>query len=109
MREIATADALKVRDSGGKPVVLCFFEYWSVASIHFVPEIVAVAESLDKRALFYWIAVDENPGLVELFNVESFPTTHVYKNGEQVGNFEGPYSAESLKTRIINGIKRVKK
>ena len=109
MREIATADALKVRDSSGKPVVLCFFEYWSPMSIQFMPEIWAVAEALEKRALFYWIAVDENPGIVELFNIESFPTTHVYKKGEQVGNFEGPYSQEALEARIKQKLKRVKK
>lgn len=109
MREITTRDALKVRDSGGKPVVLCFFEYWSMPTIHFVPEIRAVAERLEKRALFYWIPVDENPGVVELFNIEAIPATLIYKKGVQVGHFEGPYSQEALEARIKQKIKGVKK
>ncbi len=109
MREITTRDALKVRESGGKPVVLSFFAYWSAPTINFVPEIRAVAEKLQKRVLFYWIPVDENPGVVELFNIESIPATLVFKKGELVGHFEGPYSAEALEARIKSKIKRVKK
>lgn len=109
MREITTRDALKVRDSGGKPVVLSFFDYWSPHTIHFVPEFKAVAEKLQKRALFYWIPTDENPGVIEIFNIETTPSTLVFKKGVLVGHFEGPYSAESLEARIKDKIKRVKK
>ena len=109
MREITTRDALKVRDSTGKPVVLYFFDYWSPHTIHFVPEARAVAEKLEKRALFYWIPIDENPSVVELFNIETTPTTLIYQKGDLVGHLEGPYSAESLERRVKDKIKRVKK
>ena len=108
MREIATADALKVRDSGGKPIVLAFMSY-GAPSQHFRPEFVGVANVLDHRTLFYWINVEENPGVVEIFNLESTPATLVYKKGVQVGYFEGPYSQDALEARIKQKLKRVKK
>lgn len=81
-------------------VVVAFLQHGSIPCRHFLPEFEAVAEALEGRAVFLRLEVTENPTAAEETDVSAVPTTVVWRDGAEVGRFEGPYSRDSLARRI---------
>jgi thioredoxin len=89
----------KVLESDGL-VAVAFMAYGSVPCKHFRPELDATADAVEGKIGFYKIDVDENPSITEDLGVEAVPTLLVFRDGEEVARYEGPYSREALGDRL---------
>ncbi len=81
-------------------VAVAFLDYCSIPCDHFRPELDATAEKLDSKVAFYKIDVTENPSITEMLGVKAVPTLLVFRDGEEIARYEGPYSREALGERI---------
>jgi thioredoxin-like negative regulator of GroEL len=79
---------------------IAFMGHFSEACTHFWPEIRAVAHEWHKKIKFYSIDAIENPTLTDQFGVTAVPTLIVFKGGDEVARYEGPYSREALRERL---------
>ncbi len=70
--------------------------YGSIPCDHFKPELDAM--SLHYKT--YQLDVDENPHITEELGIKAVPTVVVYREGEEIARYEGPYSREALLERI---------
>lgn len=94
------------KDRGYSAVL--FFDYQSISCDHFQPEFHAFAEEM--RTVFCGeLVCDENPTITAEMGVLAVPTTLLFKCGNELGRWEGPYSHEALKDRTIEAIKNWKK
>ena len=80
---------------------IAFLSYKSIACDHFRPELKPLAEKLDSRVAVLWIDVDENPSLTKELGVGAVPTTLLFRNGDEIAKYEGPYSREMLAERMM--------
>lgn len=107
----------RVNDQGLEELILesdgyvgvTFFQYGSIPCGHFAPELRALAEAFRDRVAFATVDVQENPAITEEHGVTAVPTTLVFKDGEELARYEGPYSREALKERITDILAREKK
>ena len=81
-------------------VVIAFLGCESRPCEHFKPELWPLAEQLGNRVIVLWTDVDENPTITEEMGVRAIPTVQVYRDGERLAMYEGPYSHEALIERI---------
>ena len=81
--------------------VISFLRYDVIACDHFKPELKVFADKAANRVVVCWVNAEESPTLVEELNIKSVPTTLVFKDGDEVARFEGPYSREALAERIL--------
>jgi thioredoxin 1 len=81
-------------------LVVAFFGHESLPCKHFAPEYRAVAESMKGDVEFFRIDAVENPFIADVHGVEFVPVTIVFREGDQVACYEGPYNREALKKRI---------
>ncbi len=72
----------------------------SIPCKHFLPEFFTCAMEFDGSVSFYRIRVDENPEVSERMKILCVPTTVLYRKGSEDARWEGPYSHESLSSRI---------
>ena len=91
----------KVLESDGL-VAVGFLDFCSIPCDHFRPELKAVAEMLDGKIDFFRIDVTENPTITDELGVQAVPTLLVFRDGEEVARYEGPYSREALNERLTN-------
>lgn len=82
-------------------VVVMFYQVDTPPCSHFFPEFDTVSLSLDHVAEFFKIEVSENPSLTEVLCVDHVPTTLVFRNGNEIGRYEGPYRWQALRDRIV--------
>ena len=85
--------------------VIAFVSSNSIPSDHFRPEFEALSESMRKKAKFARIDCEENPSIVDFLKVQATPTTILYKGGEEVARWEGPYSRLALEERLRKEMK----
>lgn len=85
---------------GGGLVAVAFLDYCSIPCDHFRPELNAVAEKMDGKVDFYRLDVTENPTITNELSVEAVPTLVVFRDGEELARYEGPYSREALGDRL---------
>jgi len=90
----------RVTESDGL-VAVAFLDYGSIPCDHFRPELDAVSDTLDGKVQFFKIDVTENPSITEELGVQAVPTLLVFREGEEIARYEGPYSREALNDRII--------
>jgi len=57
---------------------------------------------LDGKIEFYRIDVTENPTVTDELGVQAVPTLLVFRDGEEIARYEGPYSREALNERLTN-------
>ena len=81
-------------------VGVAFLDYGSIPCDHFRPELEGVAEMLQGKVEFYRIDVTENPSITEELGVQAVPTLLVFRDGDEIARYEGPYSREALNERI---------
>lgn len=86
-------------------VVVWFFSRGSIPCDHFETEFEAYAKQAGDSVRCLRMDVDENPSITEELLVEAVPTTLVFREGEELARFEGPYSREALIDRIGTIIK----
>ena len=60
---------------------------------------------LEEKVRFFQIDASESPSLVEYVQVEAVPTLVLYRDGDEVARYEGPYSREALQERIASLMK----
>ena len=82
-------------------VAVAFLDWGSIPCEHFKPELDAVADHLHGKAEFYRIDVSENPSITEELGVQAVPTLLVFREGEEIARYEGPYSREALTDRLM--------
>ena len=81
-------------------VAVAFLDFCSIPCDHFRPELDAIAETMDGKIAFYRIDVTENPSITQELGVEAVPTLLIFRDGEEIARYEGPYSREALGERI---------
>ena len=81
--------------------VVAFLRWDVIACDHFKPELTAFADKVSTRVTVCWLSQEENPEIVKTLMVDAVPTTLVFKNGDEIARFEGPYSREALEDRIL--------
>ena len=81
-------------------VAVAFLHYSSAPCDHFRPELQAVSKMLDDKVEFCQIDVTENPTITEELGVQAVPTLLVFREGDEIARYEGPYSQEALFERI---------
>ena len=89
----------RVTESDGL-VAVAFLDYGSIPCDHFRPELDAVSDTLDGKVQFFKIDVTENPSITEELGVQAVPTLLIFREGEEIARYEGPYSREALNDRI---------
>ncbi len=89
----------RVLESDGL-VAVAFLDFGSIPCDHFRPELDGVAEMLGGKVSFFKIDVTENPTITEELGVQAVPTLLVFRDGEEIARYEGPYSREALNDRI---------
>ena len=89
----------RVLESDGM-VAVAFLDYGSIPCDHFRPELDAVSETLQGKIEFYKLDVSENPTITEELGVQAVPTLLVFRDGEEIARYEGPYSREALNERL---------
>jgi len=89
----------RVLESEGM-VSVAFLDYGSIPCDHFRPELDAVSETLEGKLEFYKLDVSENPSITEELGVQAVPTLLVFRDGEEIARYEGPYSREALGERL---------
>lgn len=72
-----------------------WFSYKSIPCEHQMPELDCLERDF-KLMMFYRINADDHPTLCAEKNIHGVPTTILFKNGDEVARFEGPYSRERL-------------
>jgi len=85
-------------------VLVAFLDFGSKPCDHFLEEFKAAEAEVEGAIEFCWIEAAENPSLTEFLQVCAVPTTLLYKDGEERGRWEGPYSKEALKDRIAKAM-----
>jgi thioredoxin 1 len=83
-------------------VAVAFLDFCSIPCDHFRPELTAVSDMLDGKIEFFRIDVTENPTITDELGVQAVPTLLVFRDGEEIARYEGPYSREALNERLTN-------
>ena len=84
-----------------KPVIIDFYAEWCGPCKMMSPVIDKIAEELGDTVKVGKVNSDENPELVERFEIMSIPTIFIIKNGEISSKFVGFTDKEE----IINAVK----
>lgn len=87
-------------------LVTYFFQVESIPCAHFLPEFIGLSELLQDRATFVRIEVTENPTPARERGIEHVPTTVIWRDGKELTRYEGPYSREALKGRLLDLMKK---
>jgi len=72
-----------------KPVLVDFWAPWCGPCKMVGPEVEAVAEAYQGKAVVAKVNVDDNPQLAGKYNVMGVPTLIVVKNGQEVNRIVG--------------------
>lgn len=80
---------------------IAFTARTSIPCDHFLPEYSAMPEILGHRLPFFKIDHDENPSISDSLRICAVPTLLVFKDGQECARYEGPYSREALKERLL--------
>ncbi|CUH94178.1 hypothetical protein P22_0244 [Propionispora sp. 2/2-37] len=72
-----------------KPVLVDFWAAWCGPCKMVAPEIEAVAQAYDGKAVIAKVNIDEQGELAGQYNVMSIPTVLVFKNGQEVTRLVG--------------------
>ncbi|SDE83661.1 Thioredoxin 1 [Sporomusa acidovorans DSM 3132] len=72
-----------------KPSLVDFWAPWCGPCKMVAPEVEAVAQKFEGRAVVAKVNVDEQQELASQYNVMSIPTLVVFKNGNEVGRITG--------------------
>jgi thioredoxin 1 len=72
-----------------KPVLVHFWSVWDDLSKASKPVIEQVAKALKHKADVFLINSDENAKIARKYNINSFPTAVLFKNGEVISEFQG--------------------
>ena len=88
---------------------IAFLSGNSVPCDHFRHEFEALADLLGNRIGLFAVSADENPTIAKDIGVQAFPTMLVFKDGDEVARYEGPYSREALSERLAGLIERGRK
>jgi thioredoxin 1 len=81
-------------------VAVAFLDYGSIPCDHFRPELEAVSDMMDGKVDFFKIDVTENPSITEELGVQAVPTLLIFREGDEIARYEGPYSREALNDRL---------
>lgn len=72
-----------------KPVLVDFWAPWCGPCKMVTPEVEAVAEAYDGRAIIAKVNVDEQPQIASEYNVMGIPTLIVIKEGHEMSRIVG--------------------
>ena len=82
------------------PVLVDFWAGWCAPCRTMDPTVDALAKAHGERLRVTKLNVDENPELVERFDVQSIPTFLFFQDGKMVERFTGVVSFEVLEARL---------
>jgi thioredoxin-like negative regulator of GroEL len=85
---------------------IAFLAFDSIPCDLFRPQLEEAAESLVEWIRFWRVDAVENPSVTDHLNVEAVPTVVLFKDGDEVARWTGPYSAAALEERMRAEIRR---
>lgn len=94
-------NGLQAALNGKLPVMIEFYATWCPHCQRMMPIVAELRDSLDGKAEIYQIDGDENPGLMQEFGVNGYPTFIVFKNGEEVWRQSGEMPYEELERHLV--------
>ena len=78
-----------LRDAGDTPVLIDFYADWCAPCRMLEPTIQQLANQYDGRVIVAKVNVEDNPDLVERYNIFSIPRVSIFINGDIKVNFLG--------------------
>lgn len=87
--------------NSSKPVLVDFYADWCVPCKQMPPVLKKVKEELGQVKIVK-VDVDKNPFIASRYKINNIPTLMIFKEGKPVWSGEGVFSAEELKTIILN-------
>jgi thioredoxin 1 len=100
-------EEILLKDSGW--VIVALLDRCSIPCEHFWPEYKQFANGIAGKTRILRMDVSENPTITDQLGVVAVPTTLIFKNGDEEGRYEGPYSHEALEERVGKLMSRGKK
>ena len=85
-------------------VLVDFFADWCGPCRRFAPIFEKVAEDMAGVVLFAKLNVDDGKAILGAYNVSSFPTLVLFKDGKEVSRREGGCDAQTLRVFIEQGL-----
>lgn len=85
---------------------VAFLAHDSVPCDHFRPELEKTAEALVEWIRFWRLDAVENPTVTDHLGVEAVPMVLLFKDGDEIARWEGPYAAEAPEKRMREEIRR---
>lgn len=82
--------------SSGKPAVVDFWAAWCGPCKMIAPEIEAVAEDFENKAVVAKVNVDDQRELANKYSVVSIPTLVFFKDGSEVSRISGFREKEEI-------------
>ncbi len=83
-----------------EPVMVDFFATWCGPCKMMAPAVERLAEAYKGKGKIGKLDVDENPDISGKYEIQSIPTTIIFKNGEMVDKLVGFQSEEALRKKL---------
>lgn len=91
----------------GHPIAFVWFHAdWCGHCVAMKDEYEQAAEELSGKVSFIKINADKFPQLCKLYNVESYPTLKLFKNGQEVEDYEGKRTATNFVNWLNSKLQR---
>ncbi|MDO4568059.1 MAG: thioredoxin [Clostridia bacterium] len=97
--KISSADFERLVLKATQPVMVDFFATWCQPCKLIAPELDAIAQANEGKALVYKIDVDENRELAKQYGIMSIPCVMLFVNGEVAERSEG-----AVRRNVLQGL-----
>ena len=95
----------KIIPTGGKPVVVDFYDDWCGPCKQYKPIFESVERNYGSKAIFIRINTDENPEVAAYYNISAIPTTlFISANGGSTDQLIGFADAATLESFILRNL-----
>ncbi len=81
-------------------VLIDFFAEWCMPCLMMAPVLEDLSEKLKGKIKFGKINYEDNQQITQKFDVSSFPTFIVFKNGKEIDRFIGAMSEDELERKL---------
>ncbi|MCI8998469.1 MAG: thioredoxin family protein [Muribaculaceae bacterium] len=93
-------EKLQAALQGSRPVLMEFYATWCPHCQRMMPVMAELKDEMDGVAEIFQIEGDDNPELMDKFNVKGYPTFILYKDGQEVWRDSGEKPYSELKDMI---------
>ena len=102
--DLKEAELRTLLDTTHSPVVVDCFATWCGPCRNYVPVFEKTAKKLKETAQFVKIDIDECTQLVEDLNIDSVPSTIIFKNSKVIARKSGGMSERELEQFVVTSL-----